>query len=112
MGGSGPAVELGGVADRFHVGGERWRAAERASLSGVQGVGLAVTGGLAVAFADGDGGIASILTGFQTITSGLVDGEGQVGRIDLEDIVAIETPHANINCTRAQLNLHGAVVEV
>ena len=108
----GPVVELVGFSDLFHVGVQRIGAAERSSLSGVNLVGLAVTGGLTVAFADGDDGIASVFTGFQTITSWLVDGEREVGGVDLEDIILVELPHADVNRSRTQLNLRAVIVQV
>src|SRR5256885_15122031 len=95
-----PVIELVGSSDLFHVGVQRIGAAECGSLSGMDCVGLAVTGGLAVAFANRDNGIASIFTGFQAIISRLRNGEGQVWSVDLENIVAVQLPHPDIDRTR------------
>ena len=108
----GPVIELVGIADLFHVGFEGIGAAESGSLSGVDFVGLSVASGFAVSFADRDDSVAAVFAGFHAITSGLVNGERQIRRVDLKGFVTIQPAHANIDGAGAQLNLRRAVVEV
>lgn len=107
-----PAIELIRLADLLYIGIQRIGSAERACLSGVQCVGLTVAGSLSFANANVDNRVSPIFTCFQPITSRLRDGKSKVGRIDLEVIVAVQSPHSKIDCAGAQLKLYRVVVQV
>src|SRR5208283_5997907 len=66
-----PVVERVRAADIFDVRVQRIGSAESALLSGVERVGLAVTGGLASAVAQGDDGAGAIFARVQAVKSGL-----------------------------------------
>ena len=92
-----PTVKLICVADLLYVGVQRIGAAERAGLSGVQCVGLTVACSLALAFPDGDDGVAAIFAGIESVVSGLRDGECQVWRVDFEVVIVLQVAHGDAN---------------
>ena len=109
----GPVVELVGATEAFYIGVQRIGAsAEGGSLSGVQGVGLAVARGLAPAVAQADDGVGAVFTSVQPVVSGLGNRKGQVRCIDLEVIVRVEAAHPKVDRTRRKLDLRGMVIQV
>jgi hypothetical protein len=75
-------------------------------------VGLAVPGRFAFTFTNRDDGIVTIFRSFNPIASGLKGSQGLIRGIHLENTVPVETADAEIESTRAQLNLNCAVVKV
>ena len=109
----GPVVELVGATEVFYIGVQRiGSSAERDSLAGVQGVGLAVARGLAPAVAQVDDGGGAVFTSVQPVVSGLGNRKCQVRCIHLEVIVRVEAAHTKVDRTRRKLDLRGMVIQV
>jgi hypothetical protein len=109
----GPVVELVGATEFFYIGVQRiGSSAERDSLAGVQGVGLAVARGLAPPVAQIDDGGAAVFTSVQPVVSRLGNRERQVRCIDFEGIVLVQLAHTNVDRTGRELELYGVVIQV
>ena len=107
-----PVVKVVRRAKVFHLGIQCICALESSSLSGVQRVGLPVAGRFPSSLANADHGVASVLTCFDPVSARLEDGERLVGCVDLKHIVAAQMANADVDRPRAELDLHGAVVEI
>jgi hypothetical protein len=75
-------------------------------------VSLAVPRRFAFTFTNRDDGIVTVLRSFNPITPWLKGSQRLIGSIHLENTVAVDTADANVEGTRVQLNLNGAVVKV
>jgi hypothetical protein len=110
--GFGPCVEVIRTVKLFHIGVGLIRTAKCGALAAAQFVALASARGLAIAFANADDGVVSIAADFDAIMTGLKDGEGLIGCVDLEVVVFAQAAHGDVDCAGGELKLHGIVVEV
>jgi hypothetical protein len=110
--GFGPSVEVVRTVKLFHVGVKLVGTAECGALATAEFVALASARGFSIAFANADDGVVSIRADFDTIVTGLQDGEGLVRRVYLEVVVFMQAAHGDVDCAGGELNLHGLVVEV
>jgi hypothetical protein len=91
---------------------QRIGSAERDALTGMDCVSLAVPRRFAFTFTNRDDGVVAVFRGFNPISTWLKGSQSLIRSIHLENAVAVETTDANVESTRAQLNLNGAVVKV
>jgi hypothetical protein len=108
----GPSIELIWFTDLLYVCVESIVSAEGRTLPFVHGIRLPVAGRFALAFPDGDHCMGSIVTGLQLVYPWPKNGECLVGSIDLNHVVVVQTPHADIDSARTELNLNGPVIQV
>jgi len=108
----GPGIEFVEPADLDHLGIQRVRPAECASLPAPQRIGLTIAGRLAFAFTNVYDRVASVFTRLHAIMSGLENRKCLVGRINLEVIVVTESAHRNVDGTGRKLDLNRIVIQV
>jgi hypothetical protein len=75
-------------------------------------VSLTVPRRFAFTFTNCDDGIVTVFGSFNPIPPRRKGSERLIRSIDLENAVPVETADANVESTRVQLNLNGAVVKV
>src|ERR1700733_14801697 len=107
-----PVIEIVGRINVLDVGVELVGSAEGAALTGVQVESLAVTRGLAGAFAHADDGVTPVRAGLHAIVTGLKDRKCLVGSIDFEVIAVVHPAHGDVESAGAELNLNRIVVEI
>ena len=107
-----PVVELIRLADVVDFRVQCLGAAEGTLLSSMQRKRLSVAGGFTLTFAHADYCVGAIFAGLQPIAPRLVDRKSLVGCVDLEDIVTVQPAYPDIQCSRCQLDLHGAIIQV
>ncbi len=79
----------------------------------MHGVGLSVAGSFAIAAsADADDRVGSIFSGNKAVPSRLRRRKGQIRRVNLKVIVAIDPPDPDVDHAGAELNLYGVVIQV
>ena len=110
--GFGPSIKVVRTVKLFHIGVKLIGTAECGALAAAEFIALASARGFAIAFANADDGVVSIGADFNAIMTGLEDGEGLVGCVDLEIVVFMQAAHGDIDCAGGELKLHGIVVEI
>lgn len=78
----------------------------------MQRVALPIPAGLTCPFPNRYNRIIPILRTLHPVTSRLHNREGLIGRVDFENVVALEMPHANVDHASGDFHLHCAVVEI
>ena len=107
-----PVVELVGVVDLLHLGGQLRRAAERYALSRMDGVFLAIPGRNTFAFANRHYRVIAVLRSFNPIPSGLKGSKRLVRSVDFKNIVAAQSAHSYFQRSGTQFDLHRAIVKI
>src|SRR5260370_2819 len=100
------------IAESLNVGVELVGTGKRAGFPSMNGISGATTGDFAFTVANGhEGGIAGFAD-IDLVVARPKDGEVQVGGIDFESFVLIETPHAHIKGAFGKADLGHAVVQI
>ena len=107
-----PIIEVITVARVVDIRIELIGSGEGAALTRSHGVGLASSGCFALAVAHDHIRGGSVFASLKPVTAGPQDGKCLVGCIHLKNLVAIEPPHADIDCSFREFDLSGAVVQV
>ena len=110
--GFGPSIKVVRTVKLFHIRVKLIGTAECGALTAAEFIALASAHRFSIAFANADDGVVSIGADFDAIVSGLEDGEGLIGCVDLEVVVFMQAAHGDVDCARSELKLHGIVVEV
>ena len=108
----GPIVELIRIAKLIHLGVQIVRPTERAARSGLQRIALPIPGRFALAFSNRDHGVGAVCARLHPITARLVDRERQIRRVDFENIVLVQFPHANVDRARRKLDLNRVIIQI
>jgi hypothetical protein len=108
----GPVVEIIGRPDLIHFCVQRIGAREGKTLTGTHGVALTIACGFAFSLANGDHGGVAVFGSVHTVTAGTGDGEGLVGGVDFEHVVAVEIPNAHAHASGAELDLNRAIIKI
>src|SRR5206468_1590642 len=91
---------------------KRIGASEIATESRVDIVGPASTGHFALALAHGHHRGVSVFTGVDSVFTGAQNRKRLVGSIDLEDLIATQPHHANVESPFRQFNLSSVVIQI
>jgi hypothetical protein len=105
-------IEIVGTTDLLHVGVELIGADEGGGLFGMNGVGLAAAGDFAFTADYGDNCGVTVFVDGDAIRSGTKDGKGEIGRVNLEGFVLLQTLHADPKRTFGELDLRDVVIEI
>jgi hypothetical protein len=107
-----PVVEIIGPPDLIHFCVQRISTGEGKALARMYGVALTVACRFTFALANRYHGGVAVFGSVHTVTAGTSDGEGLIGGINFEYVVAIQIPNAHVHASGTELDLNSAVVEI